>query len=289
VAQTTRATSYGTPLRWLIACDVTARCRWGSEGWMWLIRILDDNGCVKLAAVVALAAGALVLAPAPAGSAVQLDRHCRPGVLHPVGTRTTAFAATVGGRTLVYRRPGGGRLAAFAKLNGNGFPTTFSIVGAIVNRTCGASWYRVRLPLRPNGVVGYVRPEAMVVRRVATQIVVDLSERRLTLLRDGRPVLTTRAAVGAASTPTPTGRFYVDQRVLTGDPGGAYGPAALGVSAFSTALTGWARGRQIAIHGTNQPWSIGHAASNGCIRVANVTLARIFAATPAGSPVLIRP
>jgi lipoprotein-anchoring transpeptidase ErfK/SrfK len=48
---------------------------------------------------------------------------------------------------------------------------------------------------------------------------------------------------------------------------GPYGPAALGISAFSNVLTGWAQGGPIAIHGTNAPWSIGRAVSNGCIRV----------------------
>ena len=46
----------------------------------------------------------------------------------------------------------------FPKLNENGYPTTFSIVGAVLDARCQASWYRVKLPMRPNGVVGYVRP-----------------------------------------------------------------------------------------------------------------------------------
>ena len=38
---------------------------------------------------------------------------------------------------------------------------------------------------------------------------------RVTLYRSGKRVLTTRAAVGASSTPTPTGTFYVDQRLYS--------------------------------------------------------------------------
>jgi lipoprotein-anchoring transpeptidase ErfK/SrfK len=127
------------------------------------------------------------------------------------------------------------------------------------------------------------------VEKVTTRIVVDVSARTLAFYRRGRLVLTTRVAVGAPSTPTPVGRFYVNQRLLPTNPYGAFGPAALGVSAFSNVLTGWTQGGPIGIHGTNQPWSIGRAVSNGCIRVANATLMKIFDATLGGSPVLIHP
>ena len=111
--------------------------------------------------------------------------------------------------------------------------------------------------MRPNGVTGYVRPADVRVQRVTTRIVVDVSARELTLYRAGKRVLTTPVAVGAPATPTPTGRFYVNQRILTTNPSGPYGPAALGVSAFSNVLTGWTQGGPIGIHGTNEPWSIG--------------------------------
>jgi hypothetical protein len=44
----------------------------------------------------------------------------------------------------------------------------------------------------------------------------------------------------------------------------------------------------IAIHGTNAPWSIGKAVSNGCIRLPNATLKKVFAQALNGTPVLIR-
>ena len=65
--------------------------------------------------------------------------------------------------------------------------------------------------------------------------------------------------------------------------------AAIGISAFSTVLTGWAQGGPVAIHGTNEPWSIGHAVSNGCIRLPNETLRRVFTLAVAGTPVIIVP
>jgi lipoprotein-anchoring transpeptidase ErfK/SrfK len=123
---------------------------------------------------------------------------------------------------------------------------------------------------------------------VTTRIVVDLSERRVSLFRRGRLVLHATAAIGMPATPTPRGRFYVNQRLVPRDQSGPYGPAAIGISAFSNVLTGWAQGGPIAIHGTNQPWSIGFRATNGCIRLNNPFLTRLFRATPAGTPVVVR-
>jgi lipoprotein-anchoring transpeptidase ErfK/SrfK len=244
---------------------------------------------VKLGPPLLLVVAAFSVAPAIALSArpTKPQALCRAGVLHRVGTTKSSYAAIVKSRARVYRKPGRVSLARFRKLNQNGYPTTFSIVGAIVNRSCGASWYRVKLPMRPNGAVGYVRPAAVLVEKVTTRIVVDVSARELAFYRAGKLVLTTPVAVGSPSTPTPIGRFYVNQRLVPTNPNGAFGPAALGVSAFSDVLTGWTQGGPIGIHGTNQPWSIGRAVSNGCIRVPNATLMRIFDATLGGAPVVI--
>ncbi len=48
-------------------------------------------------------------------------------------------------------------------------------------------------------------------------------------------------------------------------------------------------GGPIGIHGTDEPWSIGHDVSNGCIRVSNPTITRLFAQTLSGTPVIIHP
>ena len=101
-------------------------------------------------------------------------------------------------------------------------------------------------------------------------------------------MLSSRAAVGSSATPTPLGRYYVNQRLVPSDTAGPFGPGAVGISAFSPVLTGWAQGGPIAIHGTNEPWSIGHAVSNGCIRLPNPALRRLFKQALAGTPVLIR-
>jgi lipoprotein-anchoring transpeptidase ErfK/SrfK len=205
-----------------------------------------------------------------------------------LGPSRMTLAAVVRDRARAFRRPGRGELASFGRLNQNGFPTVFRVLSAVRARDCRSLWYRVQLPMRPNGVTGYVQASAIELDKVRTRIVVDLSSHRLTFFRNGRPVLHTTVAIGALATPTPVGHYYVNQKLIPTDASGPYGPGAIGISAFSPVLTGWAQGGPVAIHGTNEPWSIGRSVSNGCIRVHNPVLRRLFAGTPAGTPVLIR-
>ena len=214
--------------------------------------------------------------------------HCRAGSIHALGSHRVAVAAVVRTRAAAYRRPGGRAFAHFGRVNVNRYPTFFRVLAAVRRHDCSAAWYRVQLPIKPNGVTGFVRASRVRVGRVRTRIVVDLSARRLTLYRNGRRVFSTTVAVGSHATPTPVGSYYVNQRLIPEDASGPYGPAALGISAFSNVLTGWTQGGPVAIHGTDEPWSIGHAVSNGCIRVRNPVLRRLFATTRAGTPVLIR-
>jgi hypothetical protein len=216
-------------------------------------------------------------------------RSCSAGSTYGLGSKGLSYAAVVRGHAVAFRRPNGGLLARFGRLNVNGVPTVFGILGAVVRGDCSPSWYHVELPLKPNGVTGYVRASDVEVGRVRTRIAVDLSARRLEFFRNGNPVLTTTVAIGTSATPTPIGRFYVNQRLIPSDPEGPFGPAALGISAFSNVLTGWTQGGPVAIHGTNEPWSLGHAASNGCIRVRNDVVRRLFRWTLAGTPVVVHP
>jgi lipoprotein-anchoring transpeptidase ErfK/SrfK len=164
----------------------------------------------------------------------------------------------------------------------------FGVLGGRVDARCRVTWLHVALPIRPNGATGWVRAANVVRTPVHTRITVDLSQRRVRLYRDGRLVLTAPAAIGSNATPTPVGRYYVNQRLIPTDPNGPYGPGAVGISAFSPVLTGWAQGGPIAIHGTNEPWSIGRAVSNGCIRIPNALLRKLFPLAVEGTPVLIR-
>lgn len=249
---------------------------------------------LALAAVALAGCGSTVRPVArkvPAAHAVLAAKHQRCAASRTVRLRTAALAfggVAIHGAT-AYRQPGRTPFARFGPRNVNGAQTVLGVLSVLTDGACRATWYHVQLPLKPNGSTGYVRASALSLATVHTRIVVDLSERKLELYRSGRPVLRATVAVGSLATPTPTGSFYVNQRLIPENASGPYGPGAVGVSAFSEVLTGWAQGGPVAIHGTDAPWSIGRPVSNGCIRLPNATLRRVFAAAAAGTPVTIRP
>jgi lipoprotein-anchoring transpeptidase ErfK/SrfK len=229
----------------------------------------------------------LVLAADPAG-AERAPAPSRGCAKPPLVTKTYAYAAYVKTSARAYRRPGRAPIARFWRRNRNGADQAFGVLSAVRNGACEAVWYRVQLPARPNGIVGYVRARDVILRIVRSRIVVDLSDRRVMLFRRGRFVLGGRAAIGTSATPTPTGRFYVNQRLIPTNPYGPFGVGAIGISAFSNVLTGWTQGGPVAIHGTNQPHLLGREVSNGCIRIHNGVMRHMFRLAYSGTPVTIR-
>lgn len=204
-----------------------------------------------------------------------------------LGDGTTSYVAYANVPLQSLKAPGGKTNHRFAVLNVNGVRTAFGVLAVISSRDCSPAWYRVQLPVRPNGATGYVAANAVTVRAVRTRLDIDLSRRRVSFFRDGRLVLATTAGIGAPATPTPTGRYYVNQRLLAPDPSGPFGPGGIGISGFSPVLIDWAQGGPIAIHGTNDPSSVGRSVTHGCIRIENRLLRRLLRATETGSPVNI--
>jgi lipoprotein-anchoring transpeptidase ErfK/SrfK len=199
-----------------------------------------------------------------------------------------SYAAVVRHVAVAYAQPGGERLLGrFGRIDQNGYPTVVGVVGVRTDGDCKPMWYRVQLPVAPNGSTGWVAASAVRTYRVVSRIVVKLSTRRLVVYRSGRPVFRARVAIGTPQTPTPVGRYFVNERFLLSDPNGPFGVAALGISAHSDVLKDWIQGGPIALHGTGDPASIGSAASHGCIRLANNDMRRLFALAPAGTPVSI--
>jgi lipoprotein-anchoring transpeptidase ErfK/SrfK len=70
--------------------------------------------------------------------------------------------------------------------------------------------------------------------------------------------------------------------------GGYLGSFAFGISGIQPQLpAGWSGGDQLAIHGTNDPSSIGTSASAGCVRVSEATLAVLRPLLRLGTPIVI--
>lgn len=237
--------------------------------------------------IVGIAAAAL-LAAGPAAAVtragVEAGRACKPGSVRAAGPE----AAVVRQPLAAFRAPGRGLIDRFGLRNVNRFPTVFGVLEEKVDARCNATWLHVQLPLRPNGITGWVRADRVDRIPVEARIVVDLSQKRLRLYEHGKVKVRSTVAIGSHATPTPLGNYYVNQRLIPSDTSGPFGPGAIGISAFSPVLTGWAQGGPVAIHGTNAPSSIGRAVSNGCIRVRNGVLKRLWPIAVAGTPVIIK-
>lgn len=152
----------------------------------------------------------------------------------------------------------------------------------------GTLWLLVRLPVLPNNRTGWIPRSAIGGYDLRdTRLVVDLGRLEATLLRDGRPIFRAPVGVGKPSTPTPTGDFYIRDRV-TNFHNAFYGPLAFGTSARSAVLTDWPGGGFVGIHGTNRPDLIPGRVSHGCIRMRNADIIRLGQLMPTGTPLTIR-
>ena len=152
----------------------------------------------------------------------------------------------------------------------------------------GQTWFKIRIPMRPNGRTGWVHGSALgPLYTVRTRLVVDRGSQRATLRRRGRKIWSAPVGVGKSSTPTPAGQFWIREKFKTSDPGGPYGPAAFGTSDYSV-LSDWPGGGVIGIHGTDAPGLIPGRPSHGCIRVRNSPLLRLYKLLPIGTPVVIK-
>ncbi len=225
----------------------------------------------------------------PVAETVAAAPACKPGNKRALTERTATILYVT--KATVARKAPRASSAIVVRLQPKSVYGTRQVLMAIgkrVNAACEATWYRVRLPAKPNGITGWVKAAGLVSEQTGTRIQVDLSARHLDLYRLSERVLRVPVAIGHVDTPTPTGSFYVDVRYNLTDRAGPYGPGLLGIAAYSEAEQGWAAGNPIAIHGTNAPSLIGSRASNGCIRVHNEDIVRIMKLAPTGTPVEIR-
>jgi lipoprotein-anchoring transpeptidase ErfK/SrfK len=124
--------------------------------------------------------------------------------------------------------------------------------------------------------------------RISRQIVVSLTDRKLAVIEDGKILQIFPVSVGAAISPSPEGEFEIVNRVAnptyyhpgTVIPAGndnPIGPRWIGLNQ-----------KGYGIHGTNQPHSVGHAASHGCIRLRNNDVVKLFEMVRTGDVVEIR-
>jgi lipoprotein-anchoring transpeptidase ErfK/SrfK len=200
----------------------------------------------------------------------------------PPGERLVAKAL---GKVTVYRQPStsAGVRVTLPKLNAKGQPTLMLV--RKIREIEGDAWYSVWLATRPNGSKGWVPASAVGTYTSAARIVIDVSARELSVyvhdgLKGRYPI-----AVGSSKYPTPTGLFFIDEKVWPKPPDGLYGVLAMGLSGIQPRLP--KRG-SLAIHGTNNNAGIGKAITEGCIRMHNPDVLKVSAQVLSGSPVVIK-
>ena len=131
-------------------------------------------------------------------------------------------------------------------------------------------------------LVGLIQASSVTIRQVPGYIRVFLSQFRLEYYTGGQLQKTFRVAVGAPSTPTPVGHFYV---WASEDYGAPYTPGIFALSAFSPVLENWPGGGRTGIHGWTDTSVLGRAASHGCVRMAPSDFAQLLHTVPLGTPV----
>jgi len=124
--------------------------------------------------------------------------------------------------------------------------------------------------------------------KIHRQVVVSIPDRKLAVLENGRLLRTFPVSVGAAHSPSPVGEFQIVNRVANPTyyhPGVVIAPGT--ASPIGPRWIGLSR-KGYGIHGTNDPKSIGKAASHGCIRLRNSDIKQFFALVSEGDTVEIR-
>jgi lipoprotein-anchoring transpeptidase ErfK/SrfK len=212
-------------------------------------------------------------------------------VAHPAPARPApahVIAHVRPGRFVVLRtRPFGPVVARVSAVTQFGSHRALGVVSTEHGR-----WLAVTVPGLAGNQAVWVDARAGGLRysRTALELDLDLSARTLTVRRGGAVIRRTSVGIGAAGSPTPTGRFAVTDKLAGAAYSPAYGCCILALSAIQPNLPrGWSGGNRVAIHGTPSPSDFGQAVSAGCIHAPESDLRWLMRVVPLGTPVVIRP
>jgi hypothetical protein len=154
----------------------------------------------------------------------------------------------------------------------------------LVTRTAD-DWVEVMIPARPNGQRGWVRRDHVRLDRHTWRIHIDVGDNLLRVFEDDELRIETPTVDGTTSTPTPLGRFYVNEKQQQPETS-VYGPWIISTNGFSDALERFSGEVPIfAVHGTNNPGAMGQDRSNGCVRVPNHVVQYLAEHVPVGTPI----
>ena len=161
------------------------------------------------------------------------------------------------------------------------------IVAWVEEAAKGGRWGRLEIPYSWPRRDGWIRLDGLRTETTWVSVEVDLSRHRVTVSKRGGRLFSFAGAIGTSASPTPPGEYFVTDRIAFAR-GSYLGSFAFGISGIQPRLpAGWSGGNQLAIHGTNSPWTIGRNASAGCVRVSEQALARMKPLLRLGTPVVI--
>jgi lipoprotein-anchoring transpeptidase ErfK/SrfK len=154
---------------------------------------------------------------------------------------------------------------------------------AIVGRDCAVA-QAIQRPIDQNVSVASQVQAPVLSGRL---IVVSIPDRKLVLMEDGAVKQVYPVAVGKPSTPSPAGQFTIVRRVS--DPTYSHHGKVVAPGPKSPVGSRWMglSAKGYGIHGTNEPGSIGKAASHGCIRMGKANLEELYSLVQVGDSVEI--
>lgn len=213
----------------------------------------------------------------------------------PAGVKTSAPAvSTTIAPNALPAIPRTGLNSAGVKKTADGFeftnPTYFKnpLVLEVLEKS--GDWLKVLIPARPNHTEGWIKASEVTLETVSYRMVLNLSKFHLTVYKGSDVFVETDVVIGKDSTRTPTGRFYMVEKIKQPNDTGIYGSWVLATNGYSESLDTFNDGLPvIAFHGTNQPELVGTKASNGCVRMPNDVVSKLADALPAGTPIDIIP
>lgn len=155
----------------------------------------------------------------------------------------------------------------------------------------GDEWVEAELPVRPNGARGWISTDKFDWSIVNHHVLIDVSDRALWVFDGGELIASTLGMVGRPSTPTPTLKGFIVEKLPNHNQENAsivLGDWILMLSFFSEALNSFGGGLpRIAIYGTHIPDRVGEALSNGSMRIPNEIIEIIAQDAPLGTVVNI--
>jgi hypothetical protein len=184
-------------------------------------------------------------------------------------------------RAALRSRPGGPVLAVAETRTEFGSPTALAVV-----RRRGP-WLGVLSPALPNGRLGWIDARAARLRLAQDplRLDADLSRRTLAVVRGTHVLRRLAVAVGAAGSPTPTGRFAVTDVLPGARFSSVYGCCILALSGRQTHTpAGWSNGDRLAIHGGA---GLGSAVSAGCLHASEADLRYLVRLVSPGTVVTV--